>query len=246
MPKFFTDAQNINGKTAVIFGQDAIHISRVLRMEEGDSFTLCDGCGWDYTATITEVSNGGICLSLSDKRPCPSESDISVTLFQCLPKGSKMEFIVEKCTELGADFFVPVASRYCVAKLEDSKKESKKTEKWQKTASEAAKQCQRGIIPVVKNVVSLASAAKNLADFDLVMVAYEKEEKVSLKSVLKENCTAKKIAVFIGPEGGFDEKEISLLKENGAISVTLGSRILRTETAGLCVLSAVMYELGGF
>ena len=246
MPKFFVDSENISGDKAVISGQDANHISRVLRMEKGSTFTLCDGMGFDYTAEITEIIDKKVYLLLSDKRPCEAEGNISVTVFQCLPKGSKMELIIEKCTELGADFFVPVASKYCVSKIEDAKKEAKKTEKWQKTADEAAKQCGRGVIPKVKNVQALKEAVKNLSEFDLCMVAYEKEEEISLKNVLKENLSVEKIGIFIGPEGGFDESEIELLKASGVKSFTLGKRILRTETAGLCVLSSVMYELGGF
>ncbi|MBP3337044.1 MAG: 16S rRNA (uracil(1498)-N(3))-methyltransferase [Clostridia bacterium] len=246
MPKFFVEPENIKEDSAIISGQDANHIAKVLRMSVGDIFTICDGCGFDYTAEISSISGDGVGLLVSDKRRCEAENNISVTVFQCLPKGSKMELIIEKCTELGADFFAPVASKYCVAKIEDAKKEAKKTEKWQKTADEAAKQCGRGVIPKVKGVVSLKEAAKLIPQFDLCIVAYEKEEEATLKSVLRDNLSAEKIGIFIGPEGGFDESEIAILKESGAKSISLGKRILRTETAGFCVISAIMYELGGF
>lgn len=246
MPKFFVEKSKISDTRALITGQDANHIARVLRMEKGDSLVICDGEGFDYDGEISEISNGEVSLLIKEKRLCPGESDISVTLFQCLPKGAKMELIIEKCTELGVSKVVPVASKYCVVKLEDAKKEAKKTEKWQKTADEAAKQCLRGVIPKVENVLSLKDAIKLLSDFDLSIVCYEHEDKTTLKDVLKVNKDAKKIAIFIGPEGGFSEEEIALLKDNGAFSITLGKRILRTETAGLCVISAIMYEMGGF
>lgn len=246
MPKFFVDKNAISGDTAKITGQDANHIIRVLRMSEGDGLVICDGEGTDYSAEIDGFSDGAVSLTLKEKMTCESETDIKVTIFQCLPKGSKMDLIIEKCTELGVSEIVPVASKYCVVKIEDAAKEAKKTAKWQKTADEAAKQCRRGVIPKVSGVVTLKDAAKTVKDFDLLIAAYELEDKTSLKDVLTQNKGAKKVGIFIGPEGGFDEEEIDILTQNGAKAVTLGKRILRTETAGLSVLSCVMYELGGF
>lgn len=246
MPKFFIDKENIKNNTAKIVGQDATHIARVLRHTVGDRITVCDGFGFDYSAEITEVLKDEIYLNLSDKYRCPSEASVKITLFQCLPKGSKMEYIIEKCTELGIFSVVPVASKRCVVKIEDEKKEARKTQKWQKTADEAVKQCQRGIIPKVYDIKPFNEAVKMVSEFDVCIVAYECEEENTLKAVLKNNNGAKNVGIFIGPEGGFEPAEVLALKEAGAFSVTLGKRILRTETAGICVLSAVMYEFGGF
>lgn len=246
MPKFFVEKENINNDKAEIFGQDAKHISKVLRMSSGESLTVCDGEGYDYDAEITEILQDRVMLKIKDKHKCPSESFLSVTLFQCLPKAAKMDFIIEKCTELGVSSVVPVASKRCVVKIDDKKTEEKKIQKWQKCADEAAKQCRRGVIPLVEKVVSIKEAAERTKEFDLAILAYELEDKATLKSVLTENSEAKKIGIFIGPEGGFDEEEVLMLTEKGAKTITLGKRILRTETAGLCVLSSVMYALDGF
>lgn len=246
MPKFFVKKEDILDNSVKISGQDASHIAKVLRLASGDEITLCDGEGIDYLGKIEKAMPDEVVVSIESALPCPTESKISVTVFQCLPKAAKMDFIIEKCTELGASGIVPVSSARCVVKIEDSKKEEKKLSKWQKCADEAAKQCKRGVIPTVSNVISLAEAADMIADFDLVIHACEFEEKTSLKAALTQNIEAKKIGIFIGPEGGWEMAEAELLKEKGAVAVTLGKRILRTETAGICVLSAVMYELGGF
>lgn len=245
MPKFFVEKNLIKENSAQVIGQDAKHIAKVLRHSPGDEITICDGSGTDYKTEITAISENQIELKILSKSPCLAESDVKVTLFQCLPKSHKMDFIIEKATELGASFIVPVVSERCVVKIEDEKKEEKKLLKWQMAADEAAKQCGRGIIPTVKKVKKLEKALDG-EEFDLLLVCYELEDAVTLKEVMKENLTAKKVGIFIGAEGGFSKAEHKFLVKQGAKSVSLGKRILRTETAGITVISAVMYELADF
>lgn len=171
------------------------------------------------------------------------ESNLYINIVQGLPKSDKMEFIIQKGTELGVKEFTPLALKRCIVKL-DSKDETKKTERWQKVAEVAAKQSGRDIIPKVNNVFNINSISGLLKDYDLVLVAYENEENNGLKSELKNITKDSKVAIIIGPEGGLEETEVEILKQNGAKIVTLGKRILRTETVAMVVTSILMYELG--
>ena len=171
-------------------------------------------------------------------RRAKSEPDVSVTLFQCLPKAGKMETIIQKCVELGACGFVPVQSERCVVVLKPPYEG--RIERWQRVSEEAAKQSRRGIVPVVALPEPLKSL--DFSAFDTVLVAYENERTVSLKQALRSGAH-KTIAIVIGPEGGFSEEEIAILTTRGATSVSLGTRILRTETAGMAMLAQIMYEV---
>ena len=228
----------------MISGGDVLHITKVLRLTTGAHLTLCDGEGTDYEAEIASVEKDKIVLSLFGKKASDTEPEVKVTLFQGLPKASKMEYIIQKCTELGIADIVPVMTKRTVVKLENAQAEKKKLERWNKIAQEAVKQCGRGKIPKVHEVMDISGVLECASDFDLLLLAYEEEKETSLASVLRSVKGAKRVGILIGPEGGFAPEEVEKLKTAGAKSVTLGKRILRTETAGHTVLTAVLYEFG--
>lgn len=242
MPKFFSD--KVYDDKIIIDGEDVSHIKKVLRLKEGESLTVCDGQGFDYKTVISKIGEKEVECKITEKCTCETEPDLKVTLYQGLPKASKMDYIIQKNTELGVFGIVPVSLSRCVVKLENKKAEEKKTERWQKISLEAAKQSGRGMIPKIKNPLTLQEAINHLLLEDLAFVLYECEENKNLKKILSENKSAKTVGILVGPEGGFEPDEIELLHSNGIQSVGLGKRILRTETAGEAVLSMVMYEIG--
>ena len=242
MPKFFVDSSNIKGSIAKIYGGDVKHITKVLRLQTQSIIILCDGEGFDYIARLSKIESDVLTADIIEKKPCIAEPELKVTLFQSIPKNPKMEYIIEKCTELGIDSICPVVTERTVVKVDSSEAACKKLERWRKIASESVKQCARGAIPSVYDIYSLEETEGLIKCLDLCVVAYENEKETSLKSVLSENKNASTVGIFIGPEGGFAEDEIEFLKSLGVKCVTLGNRILRTETAGQAVLSAVMYE----
>ena len=237
MRRFFTD--DIAGQTATITGDDAHHISRVLRMKAGDALSLCDGAGNEYDAVIASVSPEAVACVVGDRHASEAESPVRVTLFQCLPKAGKMELIVQKCTELGVFSVVPVHSARCV--VVPGKDYDKKRERYNRVALEAAKQSRRAMIPQVLPLTELKRIDVRL--FDLFLVAYEDESTVSLKQALRAAGSPRTIALLIGPEGGLEEGEVRQLVQAGAVSVSLGKRILRTETAGMAMLAQTIYEV---
>lgn len=237
MRRFFCD--NIAESTATISGDDAHHISRVLRMKPGDALSLCDGAGGEYDAVITSVSPEAVVCALGAKHDSAAESPVAVTLFQCLPKTGKMETIVQKCTELGVFAVVPVVSARCV--VIPNKDFEKKRERYNRVALEAAKQSRRAVVPQVLPLVELKKVDPK--QFDLFLVAYEEEDAHSLKTALQQADSPKTIAILIGPEGGLEDNEVNRLTAEGALSVSLGKRILRTETAGMAMLAQILYEV---
>lgn len=243
MPKFFTARENITDTQIIIDSEDAKHIKKVLRLNEGDEITVCDGRGIDYTAVISDIADNKIVCSIKDSHVCDTEPGVKVTLYQGLPKASKMEYIIQKTTELGISRIVPVKLSRCVVKLENAAAEKKKTERWQKIAYEAAKQSGRGVIPEVSEPMTLAEAIEDMKSSDLAFVPYECETENRLKDVVEADKSVKNISFIIGPEGGFDLSEIEKLKDSGIKTITLGRRILRTETAGEAVLAMIMYGL---
>ena len=244
MPRFFAPLENITDNEIKITSGDAAHISRVLRLKTGDKLTICDGRGFDYDAEIEKISAGEIICSFTEKRRSESEPNVSVTLYQGIPKASKMDYIIQKTTELGVSKIVPVAMARCVSKIEDKKTEAKKPERWNKIAKEAAQQSQRGIVPEVCPVMTFDEAAKAMCESDLCFAPYECEDEGGLKDTLLSVENPKTVSFMIGPEGGFDLSEIEKLKSAKIPTVTLGPRILRTETAGEAVLAMTMYEIG--
>ena len=237
MRRFF--CENITQGTATITGDDAHHISRVLRMKAGDALSLCDGAGNEYDAVITAISQDAVSCTVGERHASEAESPVRVTLFQCLPKTGKMELIVQKCTELGVFVIVPVVSARCV--VVPNKDYDKKRERYNRVALEAAKQSRRGMIPTVLPLIELKKI--DVKAFDLFLVAYEDENTVSLKQALRAAKSPQSIALLIGPEGGLEEAEVAQLVKAGAKSVSLGPRILRTETAGMAMLAQTLYEV---
>ena len=239
MQRFFTtDIQNHH---AVIHGDDVKHISKVLRLKPGDTIQICDGNGRECESRITSVSKDAVETETGEWRSCASEPRTKVTLFQCLPKAGKMETIIQKCVELGVNAIVPVQSERCVVVLKPPY--DGRVERWQRVSEEACKQSRRGVIPIVSNPCALQDLS--FESFDKVLAAYENEKTVSLKQAIKDVQSIRSVAIIIGPEGGFSENEIAYLKEKGAESVSLGPRILRTETAGMAMLAQIMYEVEG-
>lgn len=236
MPRFFVESKNIFDTYIVICGDDARHIGRSLRMKLSDKITVC--CqNTDYECEIKSISDKEVVAQIISKNKTKSEPDISLTLFQAVPKSDKLEFIVQKAVELGAARIVPVLTRRCVAKY-DEKSFEKKLLRLRRIAEEAAKQSGRGSIPEVCNIIDIESYYKNLQNFDLSLVCYEGGGKRF--NEVKELDSSKNISLFIGSEGGFDESEVEKAKENGVVLVTLGSRILRCETAPVCAISIIM------
>ena len=235
MHRFFVE--QINPVTKVT-GDDVKHITRVLRLQKGDVVTLCDGKGFECQATITECDKNAVIFLCDQMIPSQSEPHTKITLFQGLPKSGKMELIIQKCVELGVYEIVPALTERCVVQPKESF--SGRIERWQRVSEEAAKQSRRGYIPKVAALNKLSDLA--FEKYDLVLVAYENETMTTLKSVLR-SFSGNSAAVLIGPEGGFSESEIALLKTRGVVSVTLGNRILRTETAGMTLLAQFLYEV---
>ena len=241
MPKFFTARENINDNKIIIDNEDANHIRKVLRLSMGDEITVCDGRGIDYTAVISEIGKNSIICDIKDSKKCDTEPEIEITLYQGLPKAAKMDYIIQKNTELGIMRIVPAKLSRCVVKLEDRTAEEKKTQRWQKIANEAAKQSGRGVIPEVEMPMTVDEIIDEVKDSDLVFVPYECETNTRLRDAVEEKADARKISFIIGPEGGFDITEIEKFKLAGIKTVTLGKRILRTETVAEAVVSMLMY-----
>ncbi|OHW62555.1 ribosomal RNA small subunit methyltransferase E [Andreesenia angusta] len=243
MHRFFVDRSQISGEVVTISGEDLKHIKNVLRLKEGEEVSICDGEENDYVAVIESIDSQEVLLSIVESFKSKGEAPIKLKLYQGLPKGDKMELIVQKCTELGVSEIVPMATKRAVVKLSDEKKIAKKLERWQKIAEEAAKQSKRGRIPLVDRLVTLKEAVSELGEDELALMLYESERENSLKKALR-GYDGKNVSVFVGPEGGFEESEAEMLKAAGAKVVSLGNRILRTETAGLAASAVIMYELG--
>jgi len=236
MHRFFTT--EIQNGTATVRGEDVKHIAKVLRLRAGDCVQLCDGKGNECDAVIASVFPDAVTFDTQPWHGSIAEPETKLTLFQCLPKAGKMETIIQKCVELGASAFVPVQSERCVVVLKPPY--AGRIERWQRVSEEAAKQSRRGVIPTVYEPVALDKLS--FADFDAVFAAYENERTVSLKAALRTH-PCKRIAIVVGPEGGFSDAEIETLMKKGAISVSLGPRILRTETAGMAMTAQILYEV---
>ena len=251
MPKFFVKQEQIEGNTILINGQDVNHISRVLRSQIGDELQICNSqTGDNYLCDIKEITQEEILCNIKEKLMDTVEGNVEVTIFQGLPKSDKMEYIIQKSVELGVYDITPIEMKRCVVKLNEKDK-TKKQLRWQKISEVAAKQCGRDIIPEINNIINIKKVYEKIKNYDIVLVAYENEKNNTLKDQLnnvkntiqKADNNKTKIGIIIGPEGGIEEEEVNNLKENGAKIITLGKRILRTETVALNVLSIIMYEL---
>ena len=238
MARFFITASNIFGGIAYIRGDDLEHM-KVLRIKNGELFTVCDGAGHDYTCKIKTGDGECVEAEVVDISPTVSEPSVKVSVYAAFSKGDKAETVIQKAVEIGAYEIVLFPSSRCVAKYDD-KTLSKKLTRWQKISLEAAKQSGRGIIPVVKAASSFDLAMDMASGADLPLFLYEEERELGLKQALESCPDAKTISIVTGPEGGFEPDEVLAAKEMGLISVSMGKRILRCETAPICALSAVM------
>jgi len=242
MPRFFTT--NINGSRALIESDDARHITKSLRMHVGDSITLCDAAGLDYYGEISAISPDIVEVNILQTLPSPGEPKAKITLYQALPKSDKLEFIVQKAVELGVSEIVPTLTSRCISRP-DEKSMAKKIERLNRTSLEAAKQSGRGTVPAVSPLMEFAHAINSMKHAPLPILCYEGAS-VPLREALNQNSLQTQIALMIGSEGGFSEDEVSLAQKAGVHIVSLGTRILRCETAPICALSAIMYALGEF
>lgn len=237
MRRFYSESVNEENGLVTLSGDEARHIALVLRMRPGDEVLLIDGMGTEFLSEIVSVSDNEAVLKVIESRLSSAEPDLKVTLFQCLPKQGKMEVIIQKCVELGIFEIVPTVSKRCVVNIEG--KENKLL-RWNKVAQEASKQCGRAFVPAVKQPQRLSSI--DFSSFDAVILAYENEDTMTLKQAIHRLDKNESIALLIGPEGGFEPSEAEELISKGAVSVSLGKRILRTETAGMAALAQIMYE----
>lgn len=251
MPKFFVKKEQILNDKIIIKGQDVNHIKKVLRAKIGDELQICNSQnGENFLCDIEEINNEDILCSIKQKVEGKVESNIEVTIFQGLPKADKMEYIIQKSVELGVYDITPVEMKRCVVKLNEKDKD-KKIIRWQKISEVAAKQCGRDLIPKINDIINLKKLCNLIDNYDIVLVAYENEIENTLKEQLNKikdkvklnNDIKLKIGVIIGPEGGLEKDDVKDLKNSGAEVITLGKRILRTETVSLNVLSIIMYEL---
>lgn len=239
--------RDLLGERLVIIGGDAHHLGRVMRGKIGDHIVVADDAGRVGEYKLTGFTEDSVAMELVRYIEERTESPLELILAQCLPKGDKLELIVQKATELGVDTIVPLLSDNCVVKY-DGKKALAKQEKWQKTACEAGKQCGRSRLPRVLPIQSLAEWLRSAVQGDygdiLICMCYENEEQQGIKEFLQRHRGAARIAVVIGPEGGFSLGEAALAKELGVAAVSLGTRILRAETAAISAAAIIQYEMG--
>lgn len=243
MQRFFADRSQIANGIVTITGDDVRHIRNVLRMRPGATILVSCGDEWEYTCEILSAGPSEVKARITDAQKPAKELSSRICLFQCLPKGDKMELIIQKAVELGAWQIVPVSSRRCVVRL-DERRGAAKTARWNSISESAACQSKRLIVPEVMPVTGFRDALKQAEEFDVRLIPYENEEGIgNTRSVLSAIQSGQSVAVLIGPEGGFEPEEVREASEAGFVPVTLGHRILRTETAGMAMLSILMYLL---
>ena len=244
MYQFFTESSNIGEKDIYIRGTDVNHIRNVLRMQPGEQVCVQDGAsGREYRCEISEYLEDTVHLKIMWVEETDKELLSKIYLFQGLPKGDKMEMVIQKAVELGAYEIIPVATKRAVVRL-DEKKAAAKQKRWQSIAESAAKQSKRNVIPGIHSVMKFADAVAYAGELDVVLIPYEMAKGMDeTKRIIASVRPGQSVGIFIGPEGGFDESEITLASASGIRPITLGKRILRTETAGMAVLSVLMFHL---
>jgi 16S rRNA (uracil1498-N3)-methyltransferase len=240
--RFYALPGNINEDLIILSASDSHHLVNVMRLSDGDEIIVFDGRGKEYLCKVIEAKPEGVKACVLEQRSLDTELRTSITVVQAIPKSDKMDFIVQKCTELGVMRIVPVISDRTVVKL-TPKKESSRRERWQRIACEAAKQCGRTVIPEISEVSPFRSALNGLESCELALIPWEGERTTRIGSVLKR-AKARSVAVYIGPEGGFSVDEVKMAVQCGVIPVSLGPRILRTETAGIVASTIILYEYG--
>lgn len=252
MHHFFVEAHQVENGSVRILGGDVNHMKNVLRMRAGEEVAVSDGAGQTYLCQVESFEEDAVCLKILEHQAADAELPSRLILFQCLPKGDKMDLIVQKAVELGVAGIVPVSSRRCVVKL-DQKKEESKRKRWQAIAESAAKQSGRGVVPKVHPLCGFQKALKLAGELDVRLIPYECAEDLlgdgtesameKTRKVLSGIRRGQSVGIFIGPEGGLEKDEVAAAREAGVQPITLGKRILRTETAGLCILSVLMFQL---
>ncbi len=253
MDRFFVEPEHLNldDRTLYIDGEDVKHISKVLRYGQGDEIEVCDSNGHEYICRIESIDKTRIDLSIVDEVDINRESRIRVSLYQGVPKSTKMEIILQKLTEAGVDEIVLVNTKRSVVNIKGDKAD-KKFDRWERIIYEAAKQCKRGMIPKLRGILSFKEALEDMGKNDINICPYEVEKSLGIKEALQtgqvkkilENKDEVRVGIFIGPEGGFAEEENEMVKAAGIASVTMGPRIFRTETASIVATAITLYELG--
>lgn len=243
MPRFFVAKEQLGDRFLVLTGENAAH-AKVLRLKNGDEVTVCDGAGRDYRCTVSDVASGQISLAVHASVPSESEAAVSCSIYMAFAKADKFEHVIQKATELGAAELVCFPSARCVSRP-DEKQLAKKLERWQKIAASAAEQSRRGRIPQVIALPSYAAALERAARAELAVCFYENENRLTFRAAI-ERAPFRTAALLTGPEGGLEPEEVRQAAQAGLAVCTLGSRILRCETAPLCALSALMYAAGEF
>lgn len=243
MHRFFVDNCNGTGENIIITGSDVNHIKNVLRLKCGEHILISDGEGMDYECAIDEIGTDTVVAKIADVFKNAAELPVDITLFQGMPKSDKLELIIQKSVELGVREIVPVITKRSVVKIDD-KKAGKKLERYNSIAESAGKQSGRGIIPEVKEFMTFKQAIEYAKTLDMNIIPYEEAKGMEYsREVIRGIKDKRSLGIFIGPEGGFAKEEVELAMSVGAKCITLGNRILRTETAGLAVLSIIMFEI---
>lgn len=240
MAKFFISKKLIDGNNIILAGQNMNHIINVLRHKRGDNIEISCEDGIEYICEITEIFNDKIQINIVDRVKDDSEPNVKITLYQALPKSEKMELIIQKCVELGIHSIVPINSERTIVNL--SGKEDKKILRWNKISESATKQSRRGKVPQIKNVLNFKDAIIQARLNHMNIIPFEKEKNIGLRDFVRK-FDGTSIGIFIGPEGGFSQNEIDYARLNNVLPITLGKRILRTETAGFITTAILLYEL---
>ncbi|HAP66510.1 MAG TPA: 16S rRNA (uracil(1498)-N(3))-methyltransferase [Nitrospinae bacterium] len=240
--RFFVGRDSITDSHVKITGDDAEQIRKVLRMKEGEEIFVLDGHGWEYKVQLTEIKKRSVMGEIKSKDFKTEDSRIKIILGQGIPKGEKMDFIVQKATELGVTEIVPLKMERCVVRIKDEGID--KVKRWQRIAKESSEQSLRRFIPSINTIYDLKHFCDKYKDTDLKIVFYEEEKKKGLKKFLNEKGEVKSISIIVGPEGGLSEKEIEIANSYGFISAGLGQRILRTDTVALSALSIIQFLYG--
>lgn len=239
----FVEKENILEDKIILRGLEVKHIKDVLRMKKGEKILISDNEAYDYICQIEEISKEEIVCDILDKNLSNSELDAEIVLFQALPKLDKMDLIIQKAVELGVSKIVPLLSSRCIVKL-DEKKEKQKILRWQQIAKSAAEQAKRNKIPLVLEPLKYKEAISYASSYENTLLAYENERGILYtKELISKIKKGQKVAVFIGPEGGFCDEEIDFARSKNINIISLGNRILRTESAGFCILSLIMFHL---
>jgi 16S rRNA (uracil1498-N3)-methyltransferase len=248
MQRYFVAPENFQEGQVIIVGDDAHHIVKVMRSKAGDRFIASDGERREALVEITEIAGQQVSASIVEMLPMDNEPQVEVWIAQSMPKSDKMETVIQKCTEIGAAGFIPFLSERTVVQY-DSRKEAKRLERWQKIAKEAAEQAHRHRIPAVNSPVSWKQLLQSAGEVDLALICYEKEDGLFIHQALRSAgfsfaVQGGKVLLIVGPEGGFTEQEVEQAAAAGCKCISLGKRILRTETAAMVGLTCILYESG--